>query len=134
MSWMGPAIIACGISVIYFWHRGNRFKEKYEGTVRYFHGYAEKVKLDYISTKFNDEDVNVGIVSMNKGETWYCFDPKSGEILGDVDKLYPGIVERQKAHSALAKYISENGSIDMNDAEGMELIREAGFMVQGQNA
>ena len=88
--------------------------------------------------KEKDGAFNYNLRSWDSGKTWYAIEydkeldsPIRGfRIIGDVDSLYPGLIEHIQGMRALTDYVEKNGSIDGTDPKGLEALEDAGFEVK----
>jgi ribosomal protein S17E len=82
-----------------------------------------------------DHNKNYDVISLDNGKTWYLIN-KSRKIVGDFDKLYPGlrkrIKDRSDAWNALADYAKENDPIGSKPIteEEIKLLNKTGIEVR----
>lgn len=81
--------------------------------------------------------LNYHLKSWDDGLNWYCIDynmsTKEFKILGEVEDIYPGLLEHLESMDNLTNYVTENGSIDVTKSEDLKVLNNAGFTVTEKN-
>jgi hypothetical protein len=82
---------------------------------------------------FYNPILNYDLRSWDAGKNWYAvdFNYKTGElkILGEVEKIYPGLMKHLTGWDDLTKYVEKNGPIKLTDPNGIQVLEKAGFEV-----
>lgn len=95
-------------------------------------------RLDWFRTNFLIEQGftqfnNVGnyrVISVDGGQHWIAMSPDNNSVLGDVEKVYPGLMEHIRGLSQLMEYVNKNGPINLSDPRGVEALTNAGFKIE----
>jgi hypothetical protein len=78
------------------------------------------------------------LLSVDGGKTWYATERREDGvvvILGEADKVYPGLVRHLAAWDALMEYVRQHGPLTFSgpDAERQrQLLERAGFTVESK--
>lgn len=100
--------------------------------------YYEKtyLRLSGGTSLYNNSIINYDLRSWDAGKNWYVvdynFDTKELKILGEVEKVYPGLMKHLKTMDDLTKHVKENGPIDINNVEDVKILEKSGFKVVTQ--
>lgn len=82
---------------------------------------------------FDNPILNYDLRSWDVGKNWYAVDLnfKTGElkIIGEAEKIYPGLIEHLSAWDAMTKYVQKNGPIKLTDPNGVKIMEKAGFKI-----
>jgi hypothetical protein len=83
---------------------------------------------------FNDKFINYDLRSWDAGKNWYAveyfFDTKELKILGEAEKIYPGLLKHLEAWDRLTEYIEIHGPyFDPTNPEDLKVLEDAGFEV-----
>ncbi len=79
------------------------------------------------------EMFNYNLKTFDSGLTWYAieYDNDWGvTILGEVEEIYPGLLQHLEAMDELTKYVEENGPIRGMQSGEIKLLEDAGFEVK----
>jgi len=71
--------------------------------------------------------------SWDGGMNWYCINynmkTKEFKILGEVENIYPGLLNHLLSWNKLTKHVIKNDPIDLTKSEDLEVLTEAGFTI-----
>lgn len=83
---------------------------------------------------FDNPMLNYNLRSWDGGRNWYVvdynFDTKEFKVLGEVDSIYPGLIEHLNGWDKLTDYVSKNGPISGLDSTEQEILKGAGFTIK----
>lgn len=75
--------------------------------------------------------INYNLRSWDGGKNWYAvdysFETKEFKIIGEAEKVYPGLLHHLKAWDTLTNYVKDNGPINPSDEKGVSIFEAAGF-------
>jgi len=75
--------------------------------------------------------INYNLRSWDAGKNWYAvdynFDTKEFKIIGEAEKVYPGLLHHLESWDRLTNYVKNNGPINLSDKKGVSIFEEAGF-------
>ena len=81
--------------------------------------------------------INYNLRSWDGGKNWYAvdynFETKEFKIIGEAEKVYPGLLHHLKVWDSLINYVKDNGPINMSDKEAVKMLEEAGFYFTKNN-
>jgi len=80
----------------------------------------------------DDHYINYYLMSFDAGKTWYATDHSNEQvkILGPVEEIHPGLLDRINAFAALSDYVNKNGPITFANPKEVTLLQNAGFTVE----
>lgn len=82
-------------------------------------------------TTINGKLINYNLRSWDGGKNWYAvdynFETKEFKIIGEAEKVYPGLLHHLATWERLTNYVKDNGPISMSDKEAVKMLEEAGF-------
>lgn len=64
---------------------------------------------------YNGNPLSYNLLSFDAGKTWYAFEYDKDwnvTLLGEVEKVYPGLLTELKAWDVIGEYVRKNGPID----------------------
>lgn len=76
---------------------------------------------------------NYSLSSFDGGKNWYVVDKEKLfdeiVILGNVEDIYPGLMERLDGFDNLSEHLSKNGPLDVTNSDDLKVLNKAGFSV-----
>jgi len=91
--------------------------------------YEKNIQTKQGSTSFN-EIGNYKLVSVDGGENYIAIEPGTGRVLGDAEKVYPGLIKQLESMNALIEHVEKNGPINLSDPKEVSFLTKAGFKVE----
>jgi hypothetical protein len=101
-----------------------------------------KSELDYYNTNYlskiggtstwNGQMLVYNLRSFDAGKHWFAV-TNSGDgfvVVGEAEKLYPGLIDNLKAWDEIVKYTASNGPITLNNSQQVQLMERAGFVIK----
>lgn len=77
--------------------------------------------------------LNYDLRSWDAGKNWYAVDynfkTEELKILGEVEKIYPGLMKHLEAWDTMTQYAQKYGPIKLTDPEGVRIMEKAGFEI-----
>jgi hypothetical protein len=76
--------------------------------------------------------VNYDLRSFDAGKHWYVV-TNNGDgfvIVGEAEKIYPGLIDNLDAWDAIVNYAQSNGPISLNNSQQVQLMERAGFQIK----
>jgi len=105
-----------------------RVKEHYNTT------YLEKKGGTKLFRGIDKPWLEYDLRSWDAGKNWYAvdynFDTQELKIVGEAEKIYPGLMEFLDAMDKLTDYVEKNGPINPIDSRGVEVLESAGFKIK----
>lgn len=133
-------IVTVVITVLTF---GLVLKPKYNEYIRLkeYQKYMESIYLrkqgatsTYGDKGLHNKMLNYDLRSWDGGKTWYVvdynFDSKELKVIGEAEKIYPGLVKHLDAWDKLSERLTEKGEpLDPTDSIDKKVLENAGFTV-----
>lgn len=102
--------------------------EELEHLKREVSAYHENYQVKNGGSTLKGKLVNYELLSLDKGTTWYVVN--DGKIVGDVNKVYPGLLKHIQGMEALYAYIAKKGAITEINSETSKILTDAGFTIK----
>ena len=81
--------------------------------------------------------INYDLRSFDGGKNWYAvdynFETKEVKIIGEAEKVYPGLLNHLESWDRLINYVKDNGPINPSDEKGVSIFEKAGFSFHQKN-
>ena len=103
---------------------------KLKSEIDYYNStYLRKQGVTVMLTK---DALNYDLRSFDGGKIWYAVESDSNgvKILGQAEKIYPGLLKHISAWDALTKYAEKHGAVKPGDTTGINLLKDIGFQVE----
>lgn len=77
------------------------------------------------------EMISYRLESFDGGKHWYATtnDDSGTVILGDVEKVYPGLLAHCESMDRIYKHCTEHGSLNLHDSKDVSFLESVGFTV-----
>ena len=112
--------------------RKNQIAEKQDEINTFIEASQKEGRLSLLNQGYIEKENILNLVSDDGGSNWYVIKHgiKESPILGTLEEVHKEVFLRPEAWEKLKEYVCKNGTIDLQDKQGVKLLERAGFEVR----
>jgi len=129
MEDLGFYLSLAGIAIGFYLIGRQRHKKSVERDMRELRWFKKNILQHQGATKMVPGTEWYDLRSHDGGKNWVALS-KDGSVLGEAEKVHPGLLKHIEGMNQLFDHVQRHGPISAPDSEGIQALRNAGFTVK----